>query len=134
AGVAAGRTRGDFPRMGSYHRTLVLWAWEREEVVRFLEARCTAVVWFAGQVDAKANAREFRPRWHPLEITHEQPNRPVIRVNAHDAAPTDREEQQRRPDFLRRLRQFVAAEHLACTSIGVSAAATFHRSATDLPP
>jgi hypothetical protein len=94
-------------------RTLVFWAWERPEDLRFLDGRCTAVAWFAGQVDIQAAALRFTPRQQELAISPAEPNVPVLRVDARGAAPSGEQNLGRRQDFVRELRRFVSSKNLA---------------------
>jgi hypothetical protein len=93
-------------------RTLVLWAWERSEDLRFLDAQCTAVAWFAGQVDIEAEALRFTPRQQGLRIQPHEANWPVLRADAYGPPPVREKDRLRREEFVRNVRRFITSDRL----------------------
>jgi len=94
-------------------RTVVFWAWERSEDLRFLNSSCTAVAWFGGHVDLDSTSVRFRPREQTLRLPPGEANWPVLRVDASGDPPSGVDEMLRRADFVRAATRFLAAEHLA---------------------
>lgn len=60
--------------------SLVLWAWERPEDLRFLDPRKAGVAFLAGTVRLGPKAMSYRPRMQPLQVARETKLVAVVRI------------------------------------------------------
>ena len=87
-------------------RTVVLWAWERPEDLRFLAGRDhVAVAWLAGTVRIGEDQATARPRMQPLALPTDVPSFPVVRVET--VAPPPRWDDESRADTRRAVERLV---------------------------
>lgn len=62
--------------------SLVLWAWERPEDLRFIDTREVGVAYLAGTVGVRGDAVEARPRMQPLRVPADASMTAVVRIEA----------------------------------------------------
>jgi hypothetical protein len=75
--------------------SVMLWAWERPEDLRFLDPSQAGVVVLAGTVLLHGNSTEVRPRMQPLRAAPGTTVIPVVRVESDRAEPPKLTESQR---------------------------------------
>jgi hypothetical protein len=60
--------------------TLVLWAWERPEDLRFVDPKQTGVAFLAGTVRLRREGMNYRPRMQSLQVTPQTRLVAVVRI------------------------------------------------------
>lgn len=84
--AAASLTAGE-ARPAEARPPLVLWAWERNEDLRFLKGRDVGVAFLAGTLRLEGDAATLNPRRQPLRVDPATPLVAVIRVEASKRLP-----------------------------------------------
>lgn len=91
------------PGTGQLHHmsgtpSLVLWAWERPEDLRFVDSEHVGVAFLAGTVHLRANRADFRPRLQPLRVSPQTKLVAVIRIETAPDAQLSQEQLLRAAD------------------------------------
>lgn len=71
--------------------SLVLWAWERPEDLRFLDPTKAGVAFLAGTVRLGPKGMSYRPRMQPLQVARETKLVAVVRIETAAGAALDQE-------------------------------------------
>lgn len=71
--------------------SLVLWAWERPEDLRFLDPTKAGVAFLAGTVRLGAKGMSYRPRLQPLQVARETRLVAVVRIETAAGVALDHE-------------------------------------------
>jgi Protein of unknown function (DUF3142) len=70
---------------------LVLWAWERQEDLRFLDSEDVGVAFLAGTISLRPHGMTFRPRMQTLRVSPQTRMVAVIRIETEPGAQLDHE-------------------------------------------
>jgi hypothetical protein len=90
-----GNTVGAQPHSMSAVPSLVLWAWERAEDLRFIDPRRAGVAFLAGTVRVGPAGMSYRPRMQPLQVPQETRLVAVVRIETAAGAAFDPETARR---------------------------------------
>ena len=64
---------------------IVLWAWERNEDLRFINTKKVAIAYYAGTIYLKGDYAFLHPRMNPLRLSESAVRFPVFRIENADA-------------------------------------------------
>ncbi|MCB1019891.1 MAG: hypothetical protein KDC27_08185 [Acidobacteria bacterium] len=89
--------------LGRAPDTIVLWAWERPEDLRFLEPGNAAVAVLAATIELNGDRADARPRSAPLQVRPGIPVTAVVRIEMGDAPALDARQQARAAGWIREI-------------------------------